>query len=361
MIAEAAASVPWLLYDGDEELSDHPLLGLLNRPNPFQSGRSVMEAFYGHLQVAGDSYLEAVAADGRVGELHVLRPDRMKVVPGPDGWPQAYEYTANGQSVRFDQDGGGPVPPILHLKLFNPADDYYGLSPLDPAAKAVDVHSAASAWNKALPATPSRQGSYRAPTIFGPAEYELLDLPYLPTASDGFSSWIAAAGQPWPGELAVVAGEPDETQRTIAGIVVPAVIGVTATGLTAGPLWRIDRGNVLDVDVLSGGLASVSDLALLNGANAAAVGSAASGWEIVQFRDAELVAPGRYRLSMLLRGQAGSEPEMLASRPAGSEFVLLDQAVTELAWQADDIGVPVTLRIGPASLDTADPAYRTTS
>ncbi|WP_202981423.1 hypothetical protein, partial [Xylella fastidiosa] len=26
MVAEAAASVNWLLYDGDEEIADHPLL-----------------------------------------------------------------------------------------------------------------------------------------------------------------------------------------------------------------------------------------------------------------------------------------------------------------------------------------------
>ncbi len=56
-----------------------------------------MEAVYGHLLVAGNAYLEAVSVDGEVRELHALRPDRMRVVPGPDGWPEAYEY-----------DGGGP-------------------------------------------------------------------------------------------------------------------------------------------------------------------------------------------------------------------------------------------------------------
>jgi len=84
-----------------------------------------------------------------VRELYALRPDRMKVVPGPDGWPQAFDYTVNGASVRFDQ-GGAAQPPILHLTLFNPLDDYYGLSPLEAAACAVDTHNAAARWNKAL-------------------------------------------------------------------------------------------------------------------------------------------------------------------------------------------------------------------
>ena len=34
MIAEAAASLPWLLYEGDAERDDHPLLRLLRRPEP---------------------------------------------------------------------------------------------------------------------------------------------------------------------------------------------------------------------------------------------------------------------------------------------------------------------------------------
>lgn len=148
MIAEAAASVPWVLYDGDAELSEHELLGLLRRPNAAQSGVDLFESFYAQLQTAGNAYIEAVVLDGEVRELHGLRPDRMKVVPGADGWPEAYEYSANGKSVRFVQDGA--PPPILHLKLFNPADDHYGLSPIEAAAKAIDIHNAAGAWNKAL-------------------------------------------------------------------------------------------------------------------------------------------------------------------------------------------------------------------
>ena len=63
-----------------------------------------------HLLLAGNGYLEAVGLDGQtnlnVRELYALRPDRMKVVPGPDGWPQAYEYTVAGTTVRFDQSAG---------------------------------------------------------------------------------------------------------------------------------------------------------------------------------------------------------------------------------------------------------------
>jgi len=151
LISEAAASVPWLLHEGERELDDHPLLA---RPNARQSGPALMEAVYGYLTVSGNAYLEAASVDGAVRELHALRPDRMKVIPGPDGWPDAYEYTVSGRSVRFDQTQGlqGPQssPPILHLSLFHPSDDHYGMGALEAAGTALDLHNASASWNKAL-------------------------------------------------------------------------------------------------------------------------------------------------------------------------------------------------------------------
>jgi len=148
MIAEAAASAPWLLYDGERELDAHPLLALLRRPNPAQSGAVLMESVYGHLMVAGNAYLEVVAIDGTPRELFALRPDRMKVVPGPDGWPQAFQYTAGARTVEFVQEGD--VPPILHLSLFHPSNDHYGFAPIEAAQTSLDIHNASGAWTKAL-------------------------------------------------------------------------------------------------------------------------------------------------------------------------------------------------------------------
>ncbi len=148
MIAEAAASVPLLLYQGVQELAVHPLLALLERPSAGQSGGDLMEALYGHLLVSGNAYVEVVSVGGEVRELYALRPDRMKLVPDANGWPAAFEYTANGRTVRYDQDG--EVPPILHVALFHPLNDHYGFPPLAAAQTSLDVHNTASGWNKAL-------------------------------------------------------------------------------------------------------------------------------------------------------------------------------------------------------------------
>jgi HK97 family phage portal protein len=152
LVAESAASLPFIAYEGDQERDPHPLRDLLAQPNPRADGAALFEALYVHLLLAGNAYLEAVTLDGRPRELHVLRPDRMRVVPGREGWPEAYEYTAAGRTVRFrqDGDGDGALPPVLHVAMIHPLDDHYGFAPVEAAAVAVDTHNAAAKWNKAL-------------------------------------------------------------------------------------------------------------------------------------------------------------------------------------------------------------------
>ena len=69
---------------------------------------------------------------------------------------------------------------------------------------------------------------------------------------------------------------------------------------------------------MEGTLQSVTDLALFAGANALAVESTPGVWEILQAGEAELLAPGKYRLTRLLRGQRGTENAMGNPAPAGS-------------------------------------------
>lgn len=161
-IAGAAAGVDWLLYqrlaDGtSRKILAHPLLDLLARPNPLQGKFEFIESAMGYLYVSGNAYLEMVGPTGSTSsphhrpvtgiqprEIYALRPDRMKIVPHPVNLIAGYEYRVGGQTVHLARDR------ILHLKLFHPLDDWYGLSPIQVAALAIDKLNAGDKWNSAL-------------------------------------------------------------------------------------------------------------------------------------------------------------------------------------------------------------------
>ncbi len=148
LLSEAAASVPFRAAP-DGATAGSAMARLVARPNGAQAGPDLLEAFYGHLAISGEAFLEAVSLDGEVKELHVLRPERMRAIKGPRGWPIAWEHRVGPQTRRISREADGFLP-VLHLKLFHPADDYGGHSPLEAAARAIDVHNGGAAWAKAL-------------------------------------------------------------------------------------------------------------------------------------------------------------------------------------------------------------------
>ncbi len=149
LIAETANRVPLNVVVDGKAVSGHPLAALLDRPNGRQSGPELLEAVYAYLQTSGNAYLQAGMVDGVVRTLFVLRPDRMSVVAGRDGWPVGYDYKAGGRAVRLSQETL-PIPSVLHVALFHPMDDHYGMGPLEAAQTSLDIHNASAHWNKAL-------------------------------------------------------------------------------------------------------------------------------------------------------------------------------------------------------------------
>lgn len=149
MISETAANVPWTLFENETELSDHPALKLLQKPNNASGAADFLEGLYGHLLLSGNAFVK-VLTDGETPlELHALRPDRIRVISGRDGWPEAFEYQVSNHKERFELNTNSK-PQILHLKLFHPLDDHMGFAPLEAALMALDLHNSASGWNKAL-------------------------------------------------------------------------------------------------------------------------------------------------------------------------------------------------------------------
>ncbi|MEM1039799.1 MAG: phage portal protein [Pseudomonadota bacterium] len=149
LIAENTASIPLVLTNERDELAEHPLLNLLRRPNPMQSGREWVETMVGHLLVSGNAYLRRIDGVEAPGELHLLRPDRVRVLTDREGWVNGYEYTTGISKEVLKPDEMGSMP-VFHLAQFHPLDDVCGFPPLQAALMALDIHNAASRWNKGL-------------------------------------------------------------------------------------------------------------------------------------------------------------------------------------------------------------------
>ena len=212
-----------------------------------------------------------------------------------------------------------------------------------------------------LPPGDARPASLSTPTVFGAPDVLFLDLPQLRDDQPAYRPFIAAHANPWPGEMAVFRSAATDGFALLTTFGTRARMGVLAADFYAGPVSRFDLGNVLVVDLYSGTLESVTDIALLGGANALAVESSPGTWEVVQAGSAELIAAGRYRLTRLLRGQRGTENAVVAVVPAGAKIVMLDAGVASLPISEADLGLPWNWRVGPASRPVSDDTYVATS
>ncbi len=75
---------------------------------------------------------------------------QFSTLPGRSNVPYAYRYTVNNNSYDFKVDKLTGRSTVLHLKTFNPLNDWYGLSPIEAAAYSIDQHNQAGAWNQAM-------------------------------------------------------------------------------------------------------------------------------------------------------------------------------------------------------------------
>jgi hypothetical protein len=215
--------------------------------------------------------------------------------------------------------------------------------------------------NHDLPPGAPRASTPARPAVFGAPEVAFLDLPQLSEDQPAHAPLIAVAANPWPGEIAVWRSPGEDGFAFVTSLGSEASMGVLAGALPPGPASRLDLGTALLVDLASGTLESVTDLALFAGANALAVEHAPGVWEVLQAGTAELVGPQRYRLTRLLRGQRGTEAAMATPAAAGARVVLLDEALAALPVAEAELGLPATWRIGPAALPYTDETYVATS
>jgi len=182
--------------------------------------------------------------------------------------------------------------------------------------------------------------------VYSAPIWALMDLPLLRSGDDPAAPWFAAFSDPWPGGAALYRSA-GEGAPALAGLASSrAVMGRIKTALPpAGSGRRVYRH--VDLRLAFGALSSKSEEDVFAGANLFAVAADNGGWEICQFETAELLENGRWRLSGLLRGQAGSEQQAMAGASVDARFVLLNSAVTQAALSVNARGLSFVWQAGP--------------
>ncbi len=186
----------------------------------------------------------------------------------------------------------------------------------------------------------------------------LMDLPLLRGDEVAHAPWLAVSATPWPGPVAAYVSSTDDGYSLNRVLNAPSIVAQTLSVLSASAPWLWSRGDGVIVRLSQGALEGRADIDVLNGANVAAIrASDGASWEIIQFRDAELIGTRTYRLTGILRGQAGTEFLCAAAIPAGAEFILLDGGPMQLDLPSSARGLSRHYRIGPSSRGYDDPSY----
>ena len=124
-------------------ISGDPLAILLENPNFEQDQYELFEQLVIHLMAVGNGFLYKIRSpSGNILGLETIRPDLMGLIPGKN----RAEGKVKAYTVRVDQSGKRveiPKEDIIHFKLPDALDEYWGLSPIYTLARYGDIDAQA--------------------------------------------------------------------------------------------------------------------------------------------------------------------------------------------------------------------------
>lgn len=180
----------------------------------------------------------------------------------------------------------------------------------------------------------------------GATKYVLLDIPMVVASQNTPCILVAACGatSTWPGGTLLTSLDGGSSWSAIADLPAPgSTMGIATTALGSVDSRVIDNASELAVTLDNGELFSVTEAAMLNGANYFAYG-ADGRWEIIAAQTCTLVSGTTYTLTNLLRGRYGTEWAM-GLHIGGDTLVLLDTVDTSvIASNSSAIGLSYLYR-----------------
>jgi HK97 family phage portal protein len=153
-LSTGVASANWRLYrkarsgrkEDRIEVTEHPALVVLNKPNPFYTRQELFEASQQHQDLTGETWW-VLARNARVGGLPVeiwpVRPDRMQPVTSPTEFITGYVYTdPDGRKVPLDLND------VIFIRRPNPLDPFRGIGPVQSVLAYIDGEHYSAMWNR---------------------------------------------------------------------------------------------------------------------------------------------------------------------------------------------------------------------
>lgn len=189
-IAQAAAQLEMHVQTKQSDglwvtTTDHEIYDLLRRPNQWMSRYELIEATFASMELSGNAFwfLNGGAGGGRPSEIMPLRPDRMRVVAGPDtnNYIVGYVYTVQGVDIPLD------VAEVIHFKRWHPANDLYGFASTIPAIMSVQTDQEMAKYNRKFfskyNGAPS--GIVSMPANLSNSQFEAVKQDWLKNHADG--------------------------------------------------------------------------------------------------------------------------------------------------------------------------------
>lgn len=128
-----------------EKITAHPLLTLFEQPNPWMDRYALIASIITFLDVAGNAFLQKERSrGGKVVQLWLLRPDRVRVIPDAVTHIRGYEYRLGAETWHL------PAQDVVHIRNRAVLDDYYGLPTMAAAAPWIDVANSVVAFTHAF-------------------------------------------------------------------------------------------------------------------------------------------------------------------------------------------------------------------
>ena len=153
-IATAIGEVKWRLYRGNDrgernQVTEHPILKLLDYANEFQTGGEIMELTALHRILAGKAYWYLPRnALGVPAEIWVIPPHLISPVKSQREFISGYVAQVGNETIPFSKNE------IIWFPMPDPLNAYGGIGYAQAAAIELDSELYASKWNRSFFITP---------------------------------------------------------------------------------------------------------------------------------------------------------------------------------------------------------------